>query len=70
MDISKSLKLALIKNDITSRELARHINVSEQWLSRIRTGHEQASMKLVLKLADYFDLSVSEFIALGEKDTL
>jgi len=65
MNISKSLKIALINKNLRQRDLATKMGVSEQLISRwaivglISTGNLE-------KLCQALDLQVSEFFALGE----
>jgi len=67
MDISLSVKYALVKTNKKSKELAKGINVTGPYVSAISNGHKQAGIDFIVKCALFFDMKVSEFIALGEE---
>lgn len=66
MDISLSIKYALVKTNTKSKDLAKGINVTEPYVSSIANGHKPASIDFIVKCALFFKMKVSEFIALGE----
>lgn len=65
MNIKKSLKTALIKENMKQKDLALMLDVSEQtlssWLSR-----DKISSDRIKQISDVFNLKSSEFIAFGE----
>ncbi len=65
MNLKKSLIIALAKNEKTGKELAENIGVTEGTITNMKQGRNQ-NMETVKKIAEYFEMSVSEFIALGE----
>lgn len=65
MNIGKSLKFALLKNDKNQSELAQQLGLRDQQISRLANA-KSANGKTIEMLANAFDMSVSEFIALGE----
>lgn len=66
MDISLSIKYALVKTNKKSKDLAKGINVTGPYISSISNGHKPASIDFIVKCALFFNMKVSEFIALGE----
>ena len=65
MNIGKSLKIALAKNELTTNELAEKAGISRNYASMLK-GHKTCGGVMLKSLADSFDMPVSEFIALGE----
>lgn len=65
MNVGKSLKIALVMRGIKQVELARKLGVGEVYISRLANS-DHAGMGTVSKLAKAVDMSVSEFIKLGE----
>jgi len=65
MNVGKSLKVALAKRGMKQTELARQLQVSDVYLSRLANS-EHAGMGTVNKLAEVLSMKVSEFVALGE----
>lgn len=65
MNLSASLRLALAKKNMKKKALAEMVGTSQQQVSNwLRTGNiKQSSLP---SIASAFDMSVSEFIALGE----
>ena len=66
MDISLSIKYALVKTSMKSKDLASGINVTGPYISAVANGHKPASIDFIVKCALFFNMKVSEFIALGE----
>lgn len=65
MNIGKSLKVALVKRDMTQTDLAKKMNVHLQWVNKLANS-DSASQASIMGLAEALDMKVSEFIALGE----
>jgi hypothetical protein len=65
MNLGKSIKIALVKKGAKNKQMAKDLAVSEQQLSGwIRTG--RMNLDNLLAIASYFQMPVSQFIALGE----
>lgn len=65
MNLSKSLKIALVKADKSQAQLADDLGVKRQVVNRwANTGN--MTKETLETLADYFDMKPSEFVALGE----
>lgn len=65
MNIGRSINVALAKRDMKKVDLASSFGWSAAYVSKICKSPE-IGMGSVQKLADFFDMQVSEFIALGE----
>lgn len=65
MNIGKSIKIALAKKGMKSKDLAEKLGVTGPTVSTMTT-RPTASGQMLTKLAESFDMSVSEFVALGE----
>ena len=65
MDLRKSLRLAIANKGIKKSQLAEKLGTSSQQVSNwLRTGKmKQSSLE---EVSAAFDMSVSQFIALGE----
>jgi len=65
MNIGRSIKVALAKNDMKKIDLAKAFDWSPQYVTKICNSTE-IGIGSVQKLAHFFGMPVSEFIALGE----
>lgn len=65
MNVGKSLKVALAKREMKQVALAKKMGVGEVYISRLANS-EHAGMGTVTKLAAAVEMTVSEFLALGE----
>lgn len=65
MNIGKSIKVALVKKEMSQQDLAEKLKVSKPYVSQL-AGKAHAGMGTVVLLADAFDMKVSEFLGLGE----
>jgi transcriptional regulator with XRE-family HTH domain len=65
MDLGKSIKIALIKKGVLHKQMAEDLGISPQQVSLwIRRG--RLSQDNLRSVASYFQMPVSQFIALGE----
>lgn len=66
MDLSKSLKVAIAMKGVKHKDLANQLGTTSQQISNwLKSGAIKQSSLLPISKA--LDLSVSEFIALGEQ---
>jgi transcriptional regulator with XRE-family HTH domain len=65
MDIGKSTRLAMADKNISGIEMAEYFGVSKSAISTYRSVKNQSGSKIE-KLAKYFGMTSSEFVALGE----
>lgn len=52
------LKLLRIKRNLTQQRLAIDLGINQNTLSRYETGQRQADYDTLIKIADYFDVSI------------
>lgn len=65
MNFRKSLKLALAQRDMKQKELAEKLGMLETSLSQL-ASQTSCTGATLQKIADAFDMKVSEFVSLGE----
>lgn len=65
MNFRRSLKLALAQRDMTQKALAEKLKMRETSMSQL-AAQTSCTGATLQKIAEAFDMKVSEFIALGE----
>ena len=65
MNIGKSVRVALAQRGLKQKDLAEKLGVSTVTACHLANDKECSGSRL-RSLADVFDLTVSEFVALGE----
>lgn len=65
MNLEKSINMIMAINEVNQAELAKMTGITSPAISIIKRNNA-ISTKTLIKLADTFGISVSEFIALGE----
>ena len=65
MNIGKSIKVALAQHDKDRKWLAGELDISQAHMSNL-VNNKTRSANYLDKLAEAFNMPVSEFIALGE----
>ena len=65
MNLRKSIKVALAERDMSQKDLAKKLCMSQSAVSQL-AAQKSCTGPTLNKLADAFGLKVSEFIALGE----
>ncbi len=55
------------KKNITQLKLAFDLNVSQNTLSRYETGEREPSYDVLIKIADYFNVSIDYLLCLTDK---
>lgn len=65
MDLSKSLRLAIAEKGVKHKDLAKQLGTTSQQISNwLKSGAIKQSS--LISISKALDLSVSEFVALGE----
>ena len=67
MNVSKSLRLAMVHKDVSQSELAGKTGLSRPTLSMIAKGKRSISGRSLELICEALDYKASEFIALGEE---
>jgi len=65
MNIGKSLKISLLKNNMEQSDLADKVGIHQSSISRISCG-KIITTETLERIAKAFNMKVSEFIAVGE----
>jgi DNA-binding XRE family transcriptional regulator len=61
-----AIKAACKKNGIFQYELAKRTGIHRHTLKAIRDGRHDPKLSNIAKIADYFNLTIDEFLALGD----
>lgn len=59
-----------VKKQISQSQVAKDIGISQQCYSRYERGEHEADYKTLIKLADYFDVSLDELLGRVETPQL
>lgn len=63
----KRLKQLRIKQNMSQKELSERIGVVRSTITQYETGLRMPSLSMVIKIADYFEVSVDYLIGRKEK---
>ena len=66
MNISVEIKRLRLHQKITQSELAREIDVGVTTVSQWETGRIEPNLQMILKLANFFDVTVDSMIRSAE----
>lgn len=67
MNISKSIQIALVKKGLKKKDLAAGLGVSATTISNL-CNNKHCSSSMLGRLAKFFNMPTSKFIALGEEE--
>lgn len=65
MNLRKSIKMCLAEKGMAQKDLAEKLGMSQTSMSQL-AAQKSCTGATLQKLADAFDMKVSEFVALGE----
>lgn len=65
IDVGKCIRVAQMKRSIRSDQIAKDFNVAKQQVYRWRNAEDMAVSKASM-FAEYFNMSVGEFLQLGD----
>ena len=60
------LKELRLKNNLTQKEIADYLNITQNTYSQYENGKRQVPTEIYMRLADYYDVSLDYL--LGRKD--
>jgi len=66
--LNKLRELRFMKGELTQQELADALKVSRQTIHSIEKGKFNPSVRLALKMAEFFEVNVEKIFFLEEKD--
>lgn len=61
------LKALRIEKNITQREIANHLNITDTAYGFYEQGKNYPNMDVLIKLADYFEVSLDYLVGRNEK---
>lgn len=64
--IGEALRLIRVYNDLSQTQLCSEIGVSNSYLSEIESGKKNATLELLKKYSERFDIPVSSLIFFSE----
>ena len=62
MELAKNLKILRKEKEIGQGELAKVLSVSLKTVSHWETGYTEPSVAQLIRLADYFEISIDELV--------
>lgn len=68
METSEIIRNLRIKNNLSSKELSKILNISESSVSLYESGKRKPSLGLIIKIADYFSVSTDYLLGLSHKE--
>lgn len=66
MKINEKIRYLRLKNNLTSKELSKALNISESSISLYENGKREPSIKLIIKMADYFNVSTDYLLGVSD----
>ena len=66
LNIGKGIKLAIVIQETSSKELAKDAGVAEITISKVIRGKMKPSLEILGKIAGGLNMKVSELVELGE----
>ena len=69
LNIAENIKRLRMENSLTQAELADDLSVSPQAISRWEKGQAYPDIELLVKVADYFNVTVDELMGRKEEAT-
>jgi transcriptional regulator with XRE-family HTH domain len=64
--LNRALRLARVFHDMTQKDLAVQLGITNSHLSEIESGKKQPSMALLQRYSEVFDIPVSSLLFFGE----
>jgi transcriptional regulator with XRE-family HTH domain len=68
METSEVIRSLRIKNNLSSKELSKILNISESSVSLYESGKRKPSLGLIIKIADYFSVSTDYLLGISHKE--
>ena len=65
--LNEALRLVRVFHDLNQTQLAERLEISKSYLSEIESGKKPASIDLLTKYSDIFDVPVSSLMLFSEK---
>lgn len=68
METSEVIRRLRMRNNLSSKELSKILNISESSVSLYESGKRKPSLSLIIKIADYFSVSTDYLLGLSDKE--
>nr|WP_300093604.1 helix-turn-helix transcriptional regulator [Sedimentibacter sp.] len=68
METSEVIRNLRMRNNLSSKELSKILNISESSVSLYESGKRKPSLSLIIKIADYFSVSTDYLLGLSDKE--
>lgn len=68
METSEVIRNLRTKNNLSSKELSKILNISESSVSLYEKGKRKPSLDLLIKIADYFSVSTDYLLGISDKE--
>lgn len=68
METSEVIRNLRTKNNLSSKELSKILNISESSVSLYESGKRKPSLDLLIKIADYFSVSTDYLLGISDKE--
>jgi transcriptional regulator with XRE-family HTH domain len=66
MKPGEKIRYLRLKNNLTSRELSKALNISESSISLYENGKRKPSIELIIKVADYFNVTTDFLLGVSD----
>jgi transcriptional regulator with XRE-family HTH domain len=60
--LDENLKILRLKNKLTQQIVAQHLKITKAVYSKFETGAAEPSLKLLMKMADLYNVSLDELV--------
>jgi transcriptional regulator with XRE-family HTH domain len=60
--IGEKLRMLRLRHGLTTRQLAEHLETTNSQISRIENGLRQPSSDFIVKMADFFNISLDKLM--------
>lgn len=66
MKPGEKIRYLRLKNNLTSKELSKALNISESSISLYENGKRKPSIELIIKVADYFNVTTDFLLGMSD----
>lgn len=66
MKTGEKIRYLRIRNNLTSKELSKVLNISESSISLIENGKRKPSLDMIVKIADYFKVTTDFLLGVSD----
>lgn len=70
MRTGEKIRYLRIRNNLTSKELSKALNISESSVSLIENGKRRPSLDIIIKIADYFKVTTDFLLGISDSSNM